>query len=122
MTSTTNVSVRVPTTLGGLFLRQNVITNLRATSKPQLLAELASLATSSAKIDRLKIFRALLDREAVVSTGLGMGAAMPNARFKGLRTPLAFFVRLARPIDYHALDARPVDLLLLLLGPDPATN
>lgn len=112
----------MPATIGDLMTRQTVITNLRATSKPQLLAELAGRAMPATKIDRLQIFRALLDREAVVSTGLGMGAAIPNARFKGLRTPFALFIRLAWPIDYNALDGRPVDLLLLLLGPDPAND
>lgn len=43
---------------------------LRTTSKPQLLAELATLAMSETKIDRLKIFRAPLDREAMIDLTL----------------------------------------------------
>ena len=39
---------------------------LRTTSEPQLLAELATLAISETKIDRLKILRAPLDREAMI--------------------------------------------------------
>jgi PTS system nitrogen regulatory IIA component len=69
----------------------------------------------------MAIFHALMDREASGSTGLGLGVAMPHARFKELRVPFALFARLGRPIEYHALDGRPVDMIFLLLGPEPAT-
>jgi PTS system nitrogen regulatory IIA component len=70
----------------------------------------------------MAIFHALMDREASGSTGLGLGVAMPHARFKELRVPFALFARLGRPIEFHALDGRLVDMIFLLLGPDPATS
>lgn len=114
--------VRAPAKAGGLMSPQMAEVNLRATSKPQLLVELAALAMPLVNIDHMKILRALLDREAVASTGLGMGVAMPCIRFKALRRPFALFSCLERPIDYHALDGRPVDLVLLFLGPEPASE
>ena len=114
--------VRAPAKAGGLMSPQMAVVNLRATSKPQLLVELAAHAMPFVNIDHMKILRALLDREAVASTGLGMGGAMPCIRFKALRNPFALFSCLERPIDYHALDGRPVDLVLLFLGPEPASE
>ena len=105
-----------------LVTPQSIILDVRAGTKPELLAELAGRAAFLTHLDRLDLFRALLDREAVTSSGLGLGVAMPHARFKELTAPVALFVRLGRQIDYHALDMRPVDIVFLLLGPDPATS
>jgi len=108
--------------INDLVTEETVIMDMRAANKPELLAELAGRAARLVHLDRLEVFRALLDRESFGSTGLGMGVAMPHARFRGLRQPFALFARLARAIDYHALDRRPVDLIFLLLGPEPATS
>ena len=118
----TGMEGRAPATAGTLMSPRMAVVNLRATSKPQLLVELAALAMPFVNIDHMKILRALLDREAAASTGLGMGVAMPCIRFRALRRPFALFSRLGRPIDYQALDGRPVDLVLLLLGPEPASE
>jgi PTS system nitrogen regulatory IIA component len=107
--------------IGDLLTAETFISDVRATNKPELLAELAARAAPFVGLDRLTIFRELLNRESFGSTGVGMGAAMPHARFRALRNPFAMFARLTRAVDFHALDERPVDLVLLLLGPEPAT-
>jgi PTS system nitrogen regulatory IIA component len=107
--------------LKDLVTPQTVIRDIRAGTKPELIAELAGRAAFLTGMDRMTIFRSLLDREAMASRGLGLGVAMPQARFSELHIPLVLFARLGRPIDYHALDGRPVDLIFLLLGPEPAT-
>ncbi|HWA88728.1 MAG TPA: hypothetical protein VG889_01750 [Rhizomicrobium sp.] len=45
-----NVGFRVPATIGDPMTRRTMIANLRATSKPQLLAELASLAAPATEV------------------------------------------------------------------------
>ena len=56
-------------------------------------------------------------REALGSTGVGAGIAVPHARLAGLAAPAGFFARLDKPIDYAAIDGQPVDLVFLLLSP-----
>jgi PTS system nitrogen regulatory IIA component len=108
--------------IGNLLSLQTVVMDARAANKPEVIAELSGRVAPLVALDRIAIFRALLDRESLGSTALGMGAAMPHARFKALRKPVALFTRLGRAIDFHALDGRPVDLILLLLGPEPANT
>ena len=95
----------------------NVIVGLRAADKTQLLRELARRAAAALALDQRVILDALLAREALGSTGLGKGFALPHARLDALSRYFAMFVRLARPIDFAAIDDRPVDLLILLLTP-----
>jgi len=107
--------------LQDLVTPQTVIRDIRAGTKSELLSELAGRAAFQTGLDHRALFHTLLDREAIGSSGLGLGVAMPHARFGDLHIPLAIFARLGRPIEFHALDGRPVDLIFLLLGPEPAT-
>ncbi|MNY20483.1 Nitrogen regulatory protein [compost metagenome] len=68
-------------------------------------------------IDEGRALDALLEREALGSTGLGSGVAVPHARVAGLDRVCAVFVRLETPVAYESLDDRPVDLLFALFAP-----
>ena len=61
-----------------------------------------------------------MEREALGSTGLGYGVAVPHARVEGVERVCGIFVRLDAPVAYEALDDRPVDLLFALLAPPAA--
>lgn len=104
-----------------LVTTQSIVRDIRTGTKPEVLAELAGRAAYLTSLDRMVIFRALLEHEAQASSGLGLGVAMLHARFASLIQPVALFARLSHPVEFHALDKRPVDILFLLLGPEPAT-
>ena len=66
------------------------------------------------------ILSALQQREALGSTGMGGGIAIPHARLPEVRRPFGLFARLRAPVAFDAVDERPVDLVFLLLLPtDP---
>jgi PTS system nitrogen regulatory IIA component len=100
-----------------------IVLDLRVRDKAQLLRDLAtrSEAVSGAGTAET-ILAALLSREALGSTGLGKGFALPHARIEGLNQFVGLFARLARPIDYDAIDGAPVDLVFLLLMPPEAAG
>ena len=104
------------------FITQDrIVLDIRARNKNQLLGELAKrVEPASQGIQAETIHAALLSREALGSTGLGRGFALPHARIEGLTAFVGLFARLARPIDYDAIDAAPVDLVFLLLMPAEA--
>jgi nitrogen PTS system EIIA component len=97
-----------------------VVRDLKVANKHELLEDLARRAAPLGHLDREIVLRALLNREALGCTGIGLGVAIPHARFRSLKKTLALFAHLARPIDYRAVDGRPVDLVFLLIGPEPA--
>jgi PTS system nitrogen regulatory IIA component len=104
------------------FIAQDrIVLDMRVRNKSQLLSELAKrVEPASQGIQADTIQAALLSREALGSTGLGRGFALPHARIEGLTAFVGLFARLARPIDYDAIDAAPVDLVFLLLMPAEA--
>jgi PTS system nitrogen regulatory IIA component len=95
----------------------NVQIDVRAPDKPRLLRDLAQQAAGSVALTADAILSALLQREALGSTGLGGGVAIPHARFAELTQPFGMLMRLRKAIAFEAIDGQPVHIVFLLLLP-----
>lgn len=73
-------------------------------------------------LDGNDIFKSLMERERLGSTGLGKGVAIPHARLDNLDTMLAAFIQLDKAIPYDSQDDEPVDMLFALLVPTHSTH
>ncbi len=98
----------------------NVIVDMRATDKEQLLRELSQRAAAALGLDAGPVTAEILKREELGSTGMGEGIAIPHARIPNLEKPFGILARLKKVIDFAAIDEKPVDLVFLLLLPDAA--
>lgn len=103
--------------IGELLIQDGIVLKSGASSKRQALHVLATAAGAAMGIDEARVFDALMEREALGSTGLGSGVAVPHARLQGLDRVKAVFVRLDTPVPYDAVDDRPVDLMFALFAP-----
>lgn len=103
--------------IGDLLASDGIVLRGGASSKRQALAVVADAAAQALGLDEGRVLDALLEREALGSTGLGNGVAVPHARIEGLVNVCAVFVRLDTPIAYGSVDDRPVDLMFALLAP-----
>ncbi len=70
----------------------------------------------SGRVDRDKIAEALIDRERLVTTGVGYGLAFPNAKVDGLNGTHMGIYRLPQEMDWQAMDKRPVDLIIPIIA------
>jgi PTS system nitrogen regulatory IIA component len=103
--------------IGDLLAPQGVVLRGGASSKRQALHAVAEAAAQALGVDEGRVFDALLEREALGSTGLGSGVAVPHARLSGIERVTGVFVRLDTPVAYDAVDDRPVDLMFALFAP-----
>ncbi len=103
--------------VGDLLAPQGVVLRGGASSKRQALHAVAEVAAHALGVDEGRVLEALLEREALGSTGLGAGVAVPHARLKDIDRVTAVFLRLDTPVAYEAVDDRPVDLLFALFAP-----
>lgn len=103
--------------IGELLVPEGIVLKSGASSKRQALHGVAAAAGQCIGISEARIFDALMEREALGSTGLGNGVAIPHARLEGLPGIRAVFVRLDTPVAYDSVDDRPVDLLFALFAP-----
>ncbi len=94
-----------------LFAAEDVL-RLRARDKAAAMAAMAARAEARGIAG---VLPALAAREALGSTGIGHGVALPHARLTGLAAPVGILARLDRAIDWQAIDGRKVDLVCLLV-------
>jgi nitrogen PTS system EIIA component len=86
-------------------------------SKQHLLEILAKHAGKLLGQDPDLVLETLSNREALGSTGLGDGIAIPHGKLAGLTHVVGLMARLDSPIDFEAVDDQPVDLVVALLAP-----
>ena len=98
----------------------SVVANLRVTSKKHALRELAKRAAELTRKPKRAIFKVLIERERLGTTGVGNGIAIPHGKLPDLDRLYALFARLETPIDFDAIDEQPVDLICVLLAPETA--
>ena len=103
-----------------LLSPETVVYTIRATSKKQVLQELASLAANASGQNQRAIFDVLLERERLGTTGIGHGVAIPHGKLPGLDRLYGVFAKLEKPVDFEAIDNQEIDLIFLLIAPEKA--
>lgn len=92
---------------------------LEASTKEELMERLvAALATHGWVEDSAAVLRSLIERERVMSTGIGRGVAIPHAQSGGARALTVSIARPALPLDFGSVDDQPVRLVFLVTGPE----
>jgi mannitol/fructose-specific phosphotransferase system IIA component (Ntr-type) len=86
----------------------------------RFVAEVLQDATAGGNAD--KIFAALAKREALMSTGIGGGIAIPHALTPEVDDLAIILIRLRSPIPYEALDNLPVDIVIGMAVPEHETT
>jgi mannitol/fructose-specific phosphotransferase system IIA component (Ntr-type) len=90
---------------------------LRADSKEDLLDRMVDLAARNPHVlDPKKVRTAILEREKIMSTGVGKNFAIPHGKTDAVDDIVLSFAVTAQPIDYASMDNEPVRLVLLLVS------
>ncbi|MGD1006556.1 MAG: PTS sugar transporter subunit IIA, partial [Ignavibacteriaceae bacterium] len=102
-----------------LLNKNFIIPDLQGQTKEEVINELIDLFKKDPRvIDLGKIRDAVLEREKIMSTGVGKGFAIPHGKTNAINDILAAFGKSNKPIEYDSLDGRPVNLVFLLVGKD----
>lgn len=101
------------------YVSVNQVSFLEETEKNRVLDIMTEQLKTSELIENFDIFKkAVFDREAIVSTGIGYSIAIPHVKIKEVKD---FFISVGvhKPgIDWVSLDNEPVHLIFLIGGPD----
>lgn len=101
------------------YMDPRLIVLLDTGSRDETLHQLVHYIYEAGKLpDEEAFFNAIFEREKIVSTGIGMGVAIPHAK---LHSYDQFFIALAvlqKPVDWQALDGAPVRIVFMIGGPD----
>ena len=102
-----------------ILVREASILDLKSTAKDDLLAEMAAaLAAAQPALEAGELLSVLREREALQSTGIGEGVAIPHGKVEGLDRLVAAFARSTGGVDFDSIDGQPTQLLFLLVVPE----
>ncbi len=105
--------------LSELLTPQAITTRLQATGKREAIAELVQLLESAHGIhSQGEILDRVLRREAMMSTGIGNGVAIPHGKARLVDRLVAACGVSAQGIDFESADGEPATLFVLLVAPE----
>lgn len=103
------------------FLNEKAVSSdLKAQDKNSIIRELTDLLVKSGDIkpkDKDAVVKVLLNREALGSTGIGQGVAIPHGKSELASELIGAFGISKRGIKFDSLDGEPAYIFFLLLAP-----
>jgi PTS system nitrogen regulatory IIA component len=104
--------------LADILTSERITTSLSATDKPTVLRELSKLlAQGSGGLEAEAIELVLAEREALASTGVGSGVAIPHGRAEGIDAVRAALAVQREGVAFDAIDGQPVHIFVAVLAP-----
>jgi PTS system nitrogen regulatory IIA component len=95
-----------------------ICTELKATTKEGAIHELADFLKDCPEINNFdQLLNDILERESLMTTGIGNGIAVPHARTNAVDKLIIAMGRSRSGIDFHAIDNQPVKLIFLMGAP-----
>ena len=106
------------------LLRKDVmLLDLQATEKTAVIEEMIKSLVDHGYVTDFETFKeGILAREALTSTGLGEGIAMPNSKNSAVKEATVLFAKSNKGVDYESLDGQPTDLFFMIAAPEGAND
>ena len=102
-----------------LLPRSAILLNLQAKEKFEVIRELVRpLLDTGAIASEAELVSAIVRRENMESTGIGLGVAIPHARTKAVSRMVLAFARSDAGVDFSSLDGKPSYLVFLIAAPE----
>lgn len=101
------------------LLKENAINlNVKAVSKDDVINQLITLHENAGNLANVEEYKAaILEREAIGSTAIGDGIAVPHAKSESVKTPGLSAVTVENGVDYGAPDGKPSDIIFMIAAP-----
>jgi nitrogen PTS system EIIA component len=101
------------------YLDPRLVAFLDVSSRDDAIRTLVEKVYQAGKLkDKYSFYEAIIDREKIVSTGIGMGAAIPHAKLSSYDNFFIAIGILKKGLDWNSLDGSPVRVIFLIGGPD----
>ncbi|CAM3039462.1 PTS sugar transporter subunit IIA [Lactococcus laudensis] len=106
-----------------LLQKDAMILSLNATNKADAITEMVQKLVDTGYVTDFDTFKdGILAREALTTTGLGDGIAMPHSKNAAVKEAVVLFAKKDGGLDYESLDGQPTDLFFMIAAPDGAND
>ena len=108
------------------FLQEGAVScELKSTTKEGIIRELITLLVQAGSIkekDVQKLYKALLDREALGSTGIGQGVAIPHGKIDCVAALVGAVGVSQAGVNFDSLDGELSHIFFLLVAPQDSAG
>ena len=109
--------------LSEVITTETIKVPLKATEKTAAIEELVDVLDKASLVpNKAELLKAILEREAIRTTGIGQGLALPHGKSEGLDELIIAVGKPPTPIDFQSIDQQPVNLIVLLASPVDQTG
>jgi len=99
-------------------LSPSQVVDLKHTGKDDVLKEIvAAVSQTDAVTDEEALLDAVRQREKILSTGIGLGIAIPHARIQAVKRFVVAVGRHSEGLEFESIDQKPVRIVVLIAGP-----
>jgi nitrogen PTS system EIIA component len=105
-----------------LLSPERVVVPLHAVNRQAAIEALTRRLSRIADAEYEQVLGAVLERESVLSTGIGFGVAIPHARSAAVRELTMVAGVTPSPVPFDAIDGEPVRLFFLIVGPEASAG
>jgi mannitol/fructose-specific phosphotransferase system IIA component (Ntr-type) len=102
--------------LSDLLPTSQLRVGLVADSKLDAIRQLVGLLPLSEGVDPERVLEAVLERESVLSTGIGRGVAVPHGKTTAVPRLMAAMATCPSGLPFEAVDGEPCRILFLLVS------
>jgi len=105
--------------------KKAIVTDLKSTKKEDVIKELVDALIEAGDIEkraRNKLIEFLMNREALGSTAIGQGIAIPHAKSDCVGKLVAAFGLSKKGVDFDSLDGEPAYIFFLLVAPQDSAG
>jgi nitrogen PTS system EIIA component len=108
------------------FLCPDAVTaDLKAKNKEEVIDELVTLLVSTGAIEKkskAKIVEVIMAREALGSTAIGQGIAIPHGKSESVSRLVSGLGVSKKGIDFDSLDGEPAHIFFILIAPQDSAG
>ncbi|MFC1528901.1 PTS sugar transporter subunit IIA [Candidatus Latescibacterota bacterium] len=105
------------------IISTDTVCDVTAGTKDEVLVELCDIAANTRElVDHKEFLKAIMNREKIMSTGIGDGVAIPHARTTSVKDFVIAVGRSKKGIDFESLDDLPVHIIILMGSPERKKN
>jgi len=106
------------TKIQNLIQKNSIITDLKCTDKIEAINTITRFLCSVNELDNAEEAAAkIIERETEMSTGIGLGIAIPHARLAGIDRLYMAAARSNEGLEFNSLDEQAVNLIFVMISP-----
>ena len=91
------------------------VVDLKASNKEDALRELVGVIGTAPEVTKADaVLKAVLDREKIMSTGMGIGIAVPHVKIASVTDFVMAIGRHKSGLEFDSLDKKPVYLIIMI--------